>query len=301
MTKTPAAESPRTNWSGSIPFLAIHLGAFVLPFFVRFRWTDVFLAVGLYFARMFFVATGFHRYFAHRSYKTSRVYAFILALGGATATQKGGLWWAAHHRAHHLYSDTDQDVHSPTRKGFWWSHVGWILDHRYEATDFDRIRDFAKYPELTWLNRHHYLPPLALALALLVLGGAEALTWGFFVSTVLLWHGTFTINSLAHVFGGRRYATTDTSRNNALLAAITLGEGWHNNHHYYQSSANQGFFWWEIDVGYYILKVLEFLGVVWDVRRPPPSVLEANLVKKPTAVPEPSPVPALLEPSSSTP
>jgi stearoyl-CoA desaturase (Delta-9 desaturase) len=283
MNQEISTNKARLNSVGSIPFFMVHLGAVVMPFFVRFRWTDILLAIALYEGRMFFVATGFHRYFAHRSYKTTRAYQFLLAFFSETTAQKGILWWAGHHRAHHLYSDTDDDIHSPTRRGFWWSHVGWILDYRFEATDFDRIKDFAQYPELRWLNRYHWVPPLTLAVVLGLVGGMEAVVWGFLVSTVLLWHGTFTINSLAHVFGRRRYVTTDTSRNSWVLALITHGEGWHNNHHYYQSSANQGFYWWEIDLGYYGLRALQAIGVVWDVRKPPPRVLEAGKVRAPVS------------------
>jgi stearoyl-CoA desaturase (delta-9 desaturase) len=168
------------------------------------------------------------------------------------------------------------DVHSPEREGFWWSHVGWILSSKYDATDFNAIKDFAKYPELRWLNRFHVIPGVALAVSCFLLMGWQGLVWGFFISTVLLYHGTFVINSLCHMFGRVRYKTTDTSRNSMLLALITLGEGWHNNHHYYATSTNMGFFWWEVDVSYYTLKVLSFLGLVWDIKRPPRRVLETR-------------------------
>ena len=256
-----------------VPFWGVHLAALVGVWWVGFSWWGVGLAIGLYYLRMFGITAGFHRYFAHRSYKTSRVTQFVLAWIGTMSAQKGVLWWASHHRWHHLYSDTPKDIHSPKQRGFWWAHVGWILCHRYDATDFKRIKDFAKYPELRWLNRYHLVPPLALAALLYVVGGLPALVWGFFVSTVALWHGTFFINSLAHVFGSRRYETSDTSRNSMLLALLTLGEGWHNNHHHYQSTANQGFFWWEIDVSYYVLRAMSWVGLVWDLRLPPARIL----------------------------
>ena len=192
----------------------------------------------------------------------------MLAFGGGTAVQKGVLWWAGHHRHHHRYSDTERDIHSP-RKGFWWSHVGWIVCDKYNETLYDNIKDFAKYPELRWLNKHDWVPPWTLGVACFLIGGWPGLFVGFFLSTVLLWHGTFTINSLAHVFGRRRYDTADTSRNSFLLALITLGEGWHNNHHHYPASARQGFFWWEIDVTYYMLKMLSWVGIVRDLKQPP--------------------------------
>src|SRR5262249_27707998 len=149
---------------------------------------------------------------------------------------------------HHKYSDTPDDVHSVRQRGFWWAHVGWILVRRYELTDWDRVKDVAVYPELRWLNRWFLVPPVALVALLLALGGPWAFVWGFLVSPTLLWHGTFCVTSLAHVFGRRRYATSDESRNSFFIALFTLGEGWHNNHHHYQRSERQGFYWWELDI-----------------------------------------------------
>ncbi len=262
----------RIHWAVSLPFFGVHLVA-LAALVVPFHWAYVGVAVGLYYLRMFGITAGYHRYFAHRTFKTSRVFQFLLAWLGASSAQKGVLWWSAHHRNHHKYSDLPGDAHSPVREGFWWSHVGWILAPRYEETEWDRVTDLSKFAELRWLNRYHLVPPFVLALGLLLIGGWPLMIWGFFVSTVLLWHGTFTINSLSHVFGSRRYQTTDDSRNNVVLALLTMGEGWHNNHHHYMSSVNQGFYWWEIDMSYYILRLLERLGLVWDLRTPPQSVL----------------------------
>lgn len=259
----------------AVPFGAVHL-ACLAAFLVDFRWSYVILCLALYAVRMFFVTAGYHRYFSHRSFKTSRVFQFILAFMAMSSAQKGVLWWAAHHRWHHRYSDTEEDLHSPMRFGFWWSHVGWILSDTYDKTELHLIRDFAKYPELRWLDRNHLVPPVTLAVSLFLIGGWGALVWGFFLSTVILWHGSFTVNSLAHLFGRRRYETTDTSRNNWWLAIITLGEGWHNNHHFYMASVRQGFFWWEVDVTYYVLKILSWARIVWDLRVPPPHVLEPS-------------------------
>ena len=234
------------------------------------------LALAAYFARMLLVTAGYHRYFAHRAFKTSRAFQLVLAVLAQSSAQKGVLWWASHHRRHHKFSDTPDDVHSPAKHGFWYSHLGWILSDRWTATDVMMVADLARYPELRLLNRKGFqmLPPVALALAFALAGGAHALVWGFFVSTVLLWHGSFSINSLAHLFGKRRYATGDDSRNNWLLAIATTGEGWHNNHHHYQSAANQGFRWWEIDMAYYLLRLWQVVGLVWDVRRPPREVVD---------------------------
>lgn len=273
-----AARAPdeKINWLASIPFIGVHLMClFVIQVGARPR--DVLVCLGLYVLRMWGITAGFHRYFSHRAFKTGRVFQFLLAFVGTLSTQKGVLWWAAHHRHHHRYSDAEQDIHSPVQKGFWWSHAGWILCDKYGETKYDSIKDFARFPELVLLNRFHLVPPVALAVALYFLGGFSLLVWGFFVSTTLLWHGTFTINSLSHVFGKRRYKTTDTSRNNWLLALITLGEGWHNNHHYHQNTANQGWFWWEVDLSYYSLKVLSWFGVVKDLRKPSEAVRSAHL------------------------
>ncbi len=265
----------------SIPFWGVHLVALVGVLYSGWSWSGLALALGLYFIRMFFVTAGCHRYFSHRTYKTSRAFQFILAVGFSTTMQKGVLWWAANHRHHHRFSDEAEDLHSPRLGGFWWSHMGWILSNDHQNTLWENIRDMAKYPELRWLNRHHHVPGVALAVALMAIGGWHAALWGFFVSTTLLWHGTFTINSFSHIFGKKRYETTDDSRNNWLLAIITMGEGWHNNHHYHQSSTNQGFFWWEVDMSYMILKGLSYVGIVWDLRKPPQHVLEGRPKRMP--------------------
>jgi len=280
-TPAVAIRDHRINWIQSLPFFAFHLFAAVAVFFVPFHWSYVVWAVALYYLRMWLVTTTYHRYFSHRTFKTSRVFQFVLAFLAETSAQKGVLWWAANHRHHHRESDQPADVHSPLQDGFWWSHVGWILSDKYTETREEAIRDFARFPELRFLNRWYLLPPFLLAVGLFLIGGFPLLVWGFFVSTVVLWHGTFTINSLSHVFGSRRYKTTDTSRNNFLLALITCGEGWHNNHHYHQNTANQGWFWWEVDVSYYALKLMSALGLVWDLRLPSESVKYAFLKYSP--------------------
>jgi stearoyl-CoA desaturase (delta-9 desaturase) len=272
------SKSHRWNLAKSLPFFAIHaaaLGVFLVPF----SWRWVALCLTLYVVRMFAITAGYHRYFAHRSYKMKRLPQFLMALLGTTATQKGALWWAAHHRVHHRHSDQPQDVHSPVLEGFWQSHVGWILSDAHDETRWELIPDLTRYPELVWLNRFHLVPAVALGAGLALVGGLPAFFWGFALSTVLLWHGTFFINSLAHVWGARRYSTTDDSRNNFWLALITLGEGWHNNHHAYMSATRQGFFWWEIDLSYYALKTLSWLGIVSDLRQPPLALLEARRLR----------------------
>lgn len=270
MTQSPPAsvQDEKINWVASVPFIGVHLMCLGV-LFVGARPVDVAVCVGLYLLRMWGITAGFHRYFSHRAYQAGRGFQFFLALVGTLAMQKGPLWWAAHHRHHHRHSDDEQDIHSPLQKGFWWSHAGWILCDKYGETRYESIRDFARFPELVWLNKLHALPGALLALALYLTGGFSMLVWGFFVSTTLLYHGTFTINSLSHVFGSRRYKTTDTSRNNWLLALITLGEGWHNNHHHFPGAARQGFRWWEFDPTYYLLRAMASLGLVWDLKPVP--------------------------------
>src|SRR5438477_8395034 len=238
------------NWRTSAPFLLLHFVP-LLAFVTGVTPTALALLAATFLGRMFFVTGGYHRYFSHRSYRLGRLTQFVFAFGGTTAAQKGPLWWAANHRAHHRFADTERDVHSPKR-GFWWSHVGWILCDRYGATDTDEIRDFARYLELVWLNRHDWIGPWVLGFACWLIGGWSGLIVGFFLSTVLLWHSTFLVNSAAHVFGRRTYDTEDTSRNSLVIALLTGGEGWHNNHHRYQSAARQGFRWWQIDYTYYV-------------------------------------------------
>lgn len=285
MSDTRTVPPSRIPW-GLVAFVLIHLGS-LFVFQVGVTPGLLAAAVALYVVRMWGVTAGYHRYFSHRSFKTSRVFQFVLAFLAQTSIQKGALWWAAHHRHHHKYSDEAEDIHSPRQQGFWWSHVGWVVSPRYDETEWQNIKDLAKYPELRFLNRFHGLPAAAYGLALWAIGGWPLFVWGFFVSTTVLWHGTFVINSLTHVFGSRRYATSDDSRNNLLFALITLGEGWHNNHHHYQSSARQGFFWWEIDPTYYALKALAALRIVWDVREPTAAAKYAHLAE-PQAAPAPT-------------
>ncbi|MGB0680409.1 MAG: acyl-CoA desaturase, partial [Polyangiales bacterium] len=255
------------EWREALPFAAVHL-AVLAAFWTGANPADWICCAVLYWVRMFGVTGVYHRYFSHRSYKTSRVMQFLLAWLAQSSAQKGVLWWAAHHRDHHRYSDTERDVHSPRRCGFWHAHMGWLFDHTMH-TNYERIADFARYPELRFLNRFYLLPPIVLGTAVWWFLGWSGLVIGFCLSTVLLWHGTFTINSLAHMIGRRRFDTPDDSRNSWLLAIITMGEGWHNNHHHYQASTRQGFRWWELDLTYYILKLMSVFRLVWDLREPP--------------------------------
>jgi stearoyl-CoA desaturase (delta-9 desaturase) len=267
----------KIHWLRSVPFILFHL-AVLSVFLVPFSWKLVAVCLASYLVRMFGITAGYHRYFSHRSFKTGRVGQFALAFLGGMSLQKGALWWASNHRDHHRTSDTEQDIHSPKVQGFLWSHFLWFLATDYDETHWDRIEDLSRFPELRWINKYHWIPGTFLGAVLLVFGGLPVFIWGFIVATVLLWHGTFTINSLAHVFGSRRYETGDHSANNFWLALITLGEGWHNNHHCYMSSARQGFFWWEIDLTYYALKVFERFGLLSNLREPPLQLLESKRI-----------------------
>ena len=257
----------------ALPFVLVHLACFG-AIWTGVSWTAVWVAVALYVVRMWAITAGFHRYFSHRSFKTSRVFQFILAFLAQTSAQRGAIWWAAIHRHHHLHSDTPEDVHSPEHMGFWQSHVGWIFDDQKNDSDYSTVQDLTKYPELVFLDKYHHLPAAMLAVACFLLGGWQMLVVGFFWSTVAVYHGTFFINSLAHVVGTQRYVTGDRSRNNWWLAIITMGEGWHNNHHHYQSATAQGWRWYEFDPTYYILKMMSWVGLVWDLRKPPKEVVE---------------------------
>ncbi len=281
-----AYEHPKIGFRGfvsSIPFLLIHLAPLAL-LWTGVSKTAVVVGVVLFWVRMFGITAGYHRYFSHRSFKTSRPMQFFFAFLSQTSAQQGVLWWAAHHRRHHKFSDQQNDTHSPVKHGFWYSHVGWIWTKENSQTHTEVIKDFAAYPELRFLDRFDHLPAVLLALSCLFLGGWDVFLLGFCASTVVLWHSTFLINSLAHVFGSRRFRTSDDSRNNFWLALLTMGEGWHNNHHHYQSSVRQGFYWWEIDGTYYILKVMSWFGLVWDLKVPTEKALAKNRISVPKQV-----------------
>lgn len=289
MTEPQSNQGPHHNKAIAIikqgVFWTVHLACFLVI------WTGVSpiaaaVCAIMYLVRMFAITGGYHRYFSHRSYKTSRVFQFILALLGASSAQKGPIWWASHHRHHHRYSDTEEDIHPPSH-GVWWAHVGWVLSSKYLDSRPELVKDLLAFPEIRLLERFHLIAPITLAVLIYYFGvycevyfpqlntnGFQMLVWGFFVSTTLLYHGTFVINSFTHLIGSRRFNTTDNSRNNFWLAMITLGEGWHNNHHRYPGSERQGFYWWEIDVTHYVLKFLSWFGIVWDLREPPARIYQ---------------------------
>jgi stearoyl-CoA desaturase (delta-9 desaturase) len=283
---TLVQESRAVNLLKQAVFWGVH-AACLMVFWVGASWVAVGMCVLLYLVRMFAITGGYHRYFSHRSYKTSRLFQFILAFVGATSAQKGPIWWASHHRHHHRYSDTEEDIHPPKIYGLWWAHVGWILSAQFLQPRLDLVKDFVKFPEIRWVDDNHVIAPILLAVCVFFLGaglghyapglhtnGTQMLVWGFFVSTTLLYHGTFAINSFTHLIGRRRFKTSDDSRNNFFLAIVTMGEGWHNNHHRYPGAEPQGMYWWEIDLSHYILKALSWLGIVWDLRTHPERIYE---------------------------
>jgi stearoyl-CoA desaturase (Delta-9 desaturase) len=259
-------------YPSSIPFVLLHLSC-IAAIWTGITVQAVLICIVLYWLRIFAIGSGYHRYFSHRAYATSRWYQFVLAVLCQTTAQKSVLWWAARHRHHHLHSDTEADIHSPRHTGFIYSHVGWIFARRHDHVDFVKVADFARYPELMWLHRLEVWPAVALGVLCYLVGGWSGLVVGFCWSTVLVYHATFCINSLAHVHGRKRYVTGDDSRNNWFLAIFTMGEGWHNNHHAYQSSVRQGFKWWEFDPTFYLLKVLSWTGLVWDLKLPPETLV----------------------------
>jgi len=285
-TDVTATAEHKIDWLRTLPFIGMHV-AVLFVFAVGWSPVALVVAVALYCLRMFAITGFYHRYFSHKAFRTSRLVQFIFAVIGASAVQRGPLWWAAHHRLHHVTSDQGTDEHSPRQHGFFWSHMGWFLSRHNFATRLDKIQDFARYPELRFLDRFDILVPTLLALSLYAFGeilasvwpdsgtsGWQMVIWGFVISTVVLYHITFTINSLAHSVGHRRFPTRDDSRNNLVLALLTFGEGWHNNHHYYPGSARQGFAWWEFDITYYLLRLMQMLGLIHDLRPVPVRVMQ---------------------------
>ncbi len=253
------------QWGAVLAFAGLHVAALGV-LFVPWTWGSAALLAFTYFLRMFGVTAGYHRYFSHRSYRLGRVSQFLMAFLAQTSGQKGALWWAAHHRVHHRESDRERDIHSPWQQGFWWSHVGWVLSNEHDGFDERAMADFTKFPELVWLNRYHLVPTVVFAAAILALTGGPDFFWGYVASTVVLYHCTFSINSVGHIWGGRRFDTPDYSRNNALLAVITMGEGWHNNHHFSPGSCRQGLRWWEVDTTWYLLKAFSWVGLTRNLR-----------------------------------
>ena len=284
-SKAAPGAADKIDIARCLPFAAIHLGCFA-AIHTGVSPAAALVALALYAFRVFALTAFYHRYFSHRSFKTNRFWQFVFAVCGMTAVQRGPLWWAAHHRRHHLHADTDEDAHSPL-KGVLWSHFGWFTCARNFATNYRAVSDFARYPELVWLNRLDWVVPVMLFSGLWFFGewaaaarpawetdGLQMLVWGGCVSTVAVYHATFCVNSLCHLFGTRRYKGDEQSRNNWLVALFTFGEGWHNNHHRYPAAARQGFRWWELDITYHILRLLALARIVRELKPVPQRVLD---------------------------
>lgn len=282
------------DWGRVIPYIIIHLLVFSI-FFVGFSFAAFAVFIVMYVIRMFAITGFYHRYFSHKTFKTSRLLQFIFAVIGASAVQRGPIWWAAHHREHHMHSDTIHDKHSPKAHSFFWSHTGWFLTKANFLTHTKMVKELSRYPELRLIDRFDIVVPIVTCIVLYFSGewmftyypeyntnGLQLVVWGFIFSTVILYHSTFLVNSVAHLWGKRRYATDDSSRNNFFIAILTFGEGWHNNHHHFPGSARQGFYWWEIDLTYYILRVMSFFGLIWDIRTIPANIRDSNQIKKST-------------------
>lgn len=294
--KRTFAKDEQIDWAGAIPFMLVHVVG-VLAIFTGISWAAIAMCIFMYYARMFAITGSYHRYFSHRTYKTTRFFQFVLAFWGASSAQQGPLWWAAHHRHHHKFSDEEQDIHSAKLRGLWWSHVGWILCKKYGPTNEEAVKDLTKYPELRWLNKNHGIAPFILAASIFFFGvflqhaapglhtnGLQMMCWGFFTSTTILYHGTFCINSLAHLIGSKRFDTGEESKNSLILSIITMGEGWHNNHHRYPYSERQGIYWYEVDMSHYVLRVFSWFGLVWDIKLHPEEIYaEARTGKKEVA------------------
>jgi stearoyl-CoA desaturase (delta-9 desaturase) len=293
----PSTLPEKINWQRTLPFLFLHGGCLAL-FCVGVSSVSLVAALLLYVIRMFAITGFYHRYFSHRTFKTSRLFQFLCAVLGNTSMQRGPLWWAATHRHHHTHSDEEEDKHSPLRKGFLWSHIGWLTSMKNFPTPYNKVHDLSRYPELVFLNRYDKTVPILYGVLMFGIGfflekkfpslgvtAGQFFVWTFFISTTLLLHGTLFINSLAHLWGDRPYQTEDDSRNNFWLSLITLGEGWHNNHHRYPHAARQGFRWWEVDITYYGLKILSCIGFIWDLRPVPVSILKEATLSQERAQP----------------
>lgn len=269
-----------------VGYAAIHAGALAVVLVPGDVSGGLAILAVTYYVRAFGLGAGYHRYFAHRSFKTSRAMQLVLGVLGLSALQRGPLWWAETHRRHHRHADTPDDLHSPRYQGFWYAHFGWPFDPLYADTRLDEIRDLARYPELRWLDAPSAsrLMLVLYAGGLWALFGVHGLLWGFCVSTVCLWHTVHWIQSMSHSVGGyRRFDTADRSRNHWGLGLVSLGE-FHNNHHYRASSARQGYAWWEMDLVFWMLRALGALGFVWDVKdtlHDPPRVYACRRVRAP--------------------
>jgi stearoyl-CoA desaturase (delta-9 desaturase) len=264
----PIVNRDGVNWSSAIAFAVFHIGAIAALFF--FTWPAFFVALGLYWVSLSLgIGMGYHRLLTHRSYKVPKVIEYFLAICGTLALEGGPTFWVATHRVHHQYSDKDGDPHTP-RDGKWWSHIVWMLVG--DATNYDS-EVCAKYaPDLTkdrflvLLSKYHYVPLLLVGIGLYAWGGLPFLLWGLFFRVTMGLHATWLVNSATHLWGERRFATRDDSRNNWFVALLSFGEGWHNNHHAHPTSARHGLAWYELDMTWIGIRCLRALGLAKSVK-----------------------------------
>jgi fatty-acid desaturase len=256
------------NWNTSVFMVLFHLGAVAALF--MFSWQAVVVAILLWWlAGSLGVGIGFHRLLTHRGYKTPKVVEYFLTVCGTLALEGGPIYWVVTHRIHHAHADAPGDPHTP-RDGGWWSHMGWILSGTAQQYDRAVVAHYA--PDMVkdrfhvWLNRLYWVPLVALGLGLLAFGGWSCLMWGIFLRVTLNLHATWLVNSATHMWGRRRFSTRDDSRNNWWVALLTFGEGWHNNHHAHPTSARHGLAWYEIDINWWGIRVMRFLGLARAIK-----------------------------------
>jgi fatty-acid desaturase len=258
----------KMNWLTISVLTLLHIGAIAALF--CFSWRNLAVALFVYWIAVGFgISLGYHRLHTHRGFKTSLLFEYFLAVCGALSFEGGPIFWVATHRIHHQKSDRDGDPHSP-RDGAWWAHVGWILvgesKHSNTRLMSKYAPDLARHRFYVWLNNYHWLPTVALAALLYAIGGLPLFLWAICLRIVVGLHATWLVNSATHMWGSRRFATRDDSRNNWWVALITFGEGWHNNHHAHPVSARHGLAWYEFDLSWITLKLLRVIGLVNSIQ-----------------------------------
>jgi len=255
------------NWFLVIALVSFHLGAVAALFFFHWSALIVFATIWIL-AQNVGIAMGYHRLLTHRGYATPKWLEYCIAICGALALQGGPIYWVAVHRMHHKYTDKPGDPHSP-RDGKWWSHMGWIMNAtlRDETEALKQYApDLSRQPFYRWLNRLHWVPLTVVGLSLFAFGGWSWLLWGAFLPVTIGLHVTWMVNSVTHLWGRRRFSTSDDSRNNLWVALLTGGEGWHNNHHANPVSARHGLAWYEVDFNYFAIRLLKILGLAKHVK-----------------------------------
>jgi fatty-acid desaturase len=269
------ANGQKINWVTTLILAGLHIGAFAA--FFCFSWKAFFMALALHWVAVGWgISLGYHRLHTHQPYQCPRWLEYFFAVCGTMTLEGGPMFWVGTHRVHHAKSDKPGDPHSPN-EGTFWSHMGWIVfgetNHNNSAFMAKHAPDLARHKFYWFLNTYHWIPVVATGLALLAFGGWPMFLWGFCLRIVYGLHCTWLINSATHIFGSRRFETSDDSRNSFILAVLTFGEGWHNNHHAHQTSARHGMLWYEFDISWLTLKLLKSVGLVWGVRLVKPEVL----------------------------